>query len=210
MPVLDMLTPANCAVLIVDHQPTVMLTVESMPVRDLRANVTALAKTAKAFEVPTVLSTILAEKSSGPIEACVQAQFPDQKPIDRVTRDAFKSDEFARAVEATARKKLVIAAVWTEVCLSYTALDALQRGYEVYMVVDACGGTTALAHAQAIDRLTQAGAIPTSWLGVMYELTENSGRDDTGEAIGRINDAHTGGIAEISDYAVKMLHLSYG
>ena len=140
----------------------------------------------------------------------MQEQFPDHKPIDRVTRNAFKNEDFARAVEATGRKKLVIAAVWTEVCLSYTALDALQRNYEVYMVGDACGGITLDAHNAALDRLSQAGAVRTSWLQFMYELTENSGREDTARAIGLINDMHTGGIAEISDYAVKMLHLTYG
>lgn len=166
-----LLTPENSALLLIDYQPALVSGTRSIEKEALINNVVALAKAAKMFELPIVLSTI--GVNAGYQEKTVeelQAVLPDVEPIDRTAVNAWEQEEIRSAVEATGRRKLLIAALWTEVCLVFPALDMLGDGYEVYAVSDASGGTSVDAHERGMQRVVQAGAVPVTWEAVMAEL----------------------------------------
>lgn len=169
-----LLTPGTVTVALVDHQPAVAFPITSIDRQTLVNNSVALTKTAVAFKVPLVLSTIR-EDSSGPLFEEITAAAPGVPVIARPSRrNAWEDPNFVRAVEATGRKKLVMAGLWTEVCLALTTLSAIEAGYQVYIVTDASGGTTKEAHDMAVQRMIQAGAIPVTWLQVNRELLDAS------------------------------------
>src|SRR5258707_5569582 len=180
-----LLTPENCAVLLIDHQPSQLANVNSHDPTMVINNVTALAKTAKAFDVPTILTTISA-KRGGEIFAQVQAVFPDQKPIDRTFINSWEDDRVVEAVRKTGRQKLVIAALWSEMCLAQPALHAMGDGYDVYAVTDASGGVTSEAHDMAIRRLVAAGAHPITLLSIAGEVQRHWARTGTLGAVAQI------------------------
>src|ERR1700740_839710 len=164
-----LLTPENCAVLLIDHQPSQLANVNSHEPTMVINNVTALARTAKAYGVPTILTTINA-KRGGEIFRQVQAVFPDQQPIDRTFINAWEDGRVVEAVKQTGRRKLVIAALWSEMCLAQPAIHAMGDGYDVYAVTDASGGVSPEAHDMAIRRIVAAGAQPITWLAMAGEL----------------------------------------
>jgi nicotinamidase-related amidase len=166
------LTIDNTVVCLIDHQPWVAFPVRSIAPDSLTNNVLALAKCAKALNVPTVLTTINAE--SGPLRdplfGGLVSTFPDHKPIDRTNTNAWSDQRFATAVRATGRTRLVMAGLWTEVCLTQTVLSAIKDGYDVFFVSDASGGLSPEAHERACQRMIQSGAKPMSWFAVVAEL----------------------------------------
>lgn len=166
-----LLSPANAALVLIDFQPGLIEGTHSISHDNLVNNVVALAKTGALYELPTVVSTIAVKAGfqKDTIDA-VKAAVGDARSIDRDQVNAWESAEFRKAVEATGRKKLIMAALWTEVCLMYPALDLLKEGYEVYAVSDASGGTTIDAHERGMQRLIQAGAVPVTWEAAMAEL----------------------------------------
>jgi nicotinamidase-related amidase len=175
-----LLTPQNAALLIIDYQPTQVSSIASRDKRTLIANVVALARTAKLYGLPVVLSTVnVTTNINKPTIHQITDVLPGVEAIDRTSINAWEDEDFVRAVRATERKKLLIAALWTEVCLLFPALDALQEGYEVYPVVDAVGGTSKEAHELAVERLIQAGARPASWVQVICELQRDWNRPAT-------------------------------
>jgi nicotinamidase-related amidase len=167
------LTIQNSAVVLIDHQPWVAFAVESMDRSVLINNVTGLALAAKTLGVPTVLTTVGAKGSvlADPIFTQISDVFPEITPVDRTSTNAWSDPNLRAAVNATARKKLVMAGLWTEVCLAQTALSALKDGFEVYFVSDASGGVSKEAHEDAKARMIQAGAKPINWMGVVAEWT---------------------------------------
>ncbi len=164
-----LLTPENCVVLLIDHQPSQLANVNSHEPTMVINNVTGLAKTARAFGVPTILTTINA-KRGGEIFKQIQAVFPDQKPIDRTFINSWEDRRVVEAVKNTGRKKLVIAALWSEMCLAQPVIHAMGEGYDVYAVTDASGGVSPEAHDLAIRRVVAAGAQPITWLAMAGEL----------------------------------------
>ncbi len=181
-----LLTPENCAVLLIDHQPSQLANVNSHDPTLVINNVTALAKTAKAFGVPTILTTINS-KRGGEIFKQIQSVFPDQKPIDRSFINSWEDRRVVEAVKNTGRKKLVIAALWSEMCLAQPAIHAMGDGYDVYAVTDASGGVTPEAHDMAIRRIVAAGAQPITWLAMAGELQRDWART---ERLGYENNSH--------------------
>jgi nicotinamidase-related amidase len=165
------LTRENSVLCLIDHQPWIAFPVRSITPEELINNVTGLAKAAQVLDVPTILTTINAESGPlrDPIFPSVAAVFPDQKPIDRQTTNAWMNPAFVAAVKATGRRKLILAGLWTEICVAHTALSALKDGYDVYFVADASGGVSPEAHMRACDRMIQAGARPTTRVGVLAE-----------------------------------------
>ncbi|HEY3319216.1 MAG TPA: hydrolase [Planctomycetota bacterium] len=200
-----LLTPDNCTIIFIDHQPQMAFSVQSIDRQILVNNVTGLAKAAKTFNVPVVLTTVAAKTFSGPLFPEVQEVFPDITPIDRTSMNSWDDKNFVAAVKATGRRKLVIAALWTEVCLVMPSIDALNEGYEVYMVVDACGGTSEIAHNMAVNRLTQAGVVPVTWLQVLLELQRDWAREATYDAVLAIAKAHGGAYGMGVVYAKSMI-----
>jgi nicotinamidase-related amidase len=186
-----LLTPENCVVLLIDHQPSQLANVNSHEPTMVINNATALAKTARAYGVPAILTTINT-KHSGEIFKQVQAVFPDQKPIDRSFINSWQDRRVVEAVKNTGRKKLVIAALWSEMCLAQPAIHAMGDGYDVYVVTDASGGVSPEAHDMAIRRLVAAGAQPITWLGMAGELQRDWARTETLGAIAQIMFDHGG------------------
>jgi len=137
-----------------------------------------------AFEIPVVHSTINVATGRGkPTLPELAEVLADDKPLDRTTTNSWEDLEFVQAVHATGRRKLVICALWTEICMAFTALDALREGYEVYPVVDAIGGTSPEAHRAGLDRVLQAGGQPVSWVSLAVELQRDWAREDTVAAV---------------------------
>lgn len=199
-----LLSPGNSAVILIDHQPQMAFATRSIDTGSLVNNVTGLAKAAKVFGVPTILTTVAAKSFSGPIFPSIQAVFPEQTPIDRTTMNSWEDPNFLAAVKKTGRKKLIIAALWTEVCLMGPALGAIDDGYEVYVVTDASGGVTTEAHEMAIERMVQAGAAPVTWLQVMLEWQRDWARTETYDAVTAIAKEHGGAYGLGIGYAKEM------
>src|SRR5258708_9040531 len=163
-----LLTPENCVLLLIDHQPFQLANVNSPDPTIVINNVTALAKTAKAYRISTIITTVNEERG-GVIFKQVQAVFPDQKTINRTFINCWEDRRVVEAVKKTGRKKLVMAALWTEICLAMPAIHAMGDGYDVYLVTDASGGVSPEAHDIAIRRMVAAGAQPITWLGLAGE-----------------------------------------
>jgi nicotinamidase-related amidase len=179
-----LLTPENAAFLFIDYQPSQLAGVRSMDHDLLVKNAVSTVRTIKTFGIPVVHSTINVATGRGrPTLPELAGLLEDDKPLDRTTTNSWEDLEFVRAVHATGRRKLIICALWTEICLAFTALDALREGYEVYPVVDAVGGTSPEAHRAGLDRVTQAGGQPVSWVSLACELQRDWARQDTVEAV---------------------------
>src|SRR6476620_6959042 len=176
-PVTDpLLTPENAALVVIDYQPSQIQTVASMDHDLLTRNIVSVARVAKAYGLPIVLSTVNVANGQAPTIPVLREVLSDSVEIDRTQINSWEDTDFRRAVEATGRKKLVMAALWTEVCLAFPTLDALRAGYEVYPVVDAVGGTSPEAHRAGLERIVQAGAQPVSWLSLACELQRDLAR----------------------------------
>ena len=171
-----LLTPQNAVLALIDYQPEQYAGVASMPHDELVANVTLLGHVATAFELPVVLSTVYVKHGMSGTNPELRAALPGVPEIDRTTMNSWEDPEFRAAVERTGRRKLVIAGLWTEVCVAFPTLDALDQGYEVYFVADAIGGVSRVAHEAAVQRMLQAGATPISVLGLACELQRDWGR----------------------------------
>jgi nicotinamidase-related amidase len=182
----QLLTPKNAALLIIDYQPVQVSSIASMDKRAMVENVVAAARAAKLFGVPVVLSTVNVRQGGDPTVDKLKAVLPDAEEIDRTTINAWEDVEFVRAVKATGRKKLIMAALWTEACLTFPTLDALKEGFEVYPIVDAVGGTSVEAHRAGLERVVRAGAQPTSVVQLLCELQRDWARKDTSDGFAEI------------------------
>jgi nicotinamidase-related amidase len=182
-----LITPQNAALALIDYQPSQIAAVRSMDVELLLKNAVSTVELAKAFRMPIVHSTV--NVSSGRQQTTVPELaelLGDSPPIDRTTINAWEDADFVAAVRATGRRKLILCALWTEMCLAFPALDALGEGYEVYPVTDAVGGTSTEAHRAALDRVTQAGAQPITWVSLAGELQRDWARVETVADVVRI------------------------
>lgn len=202
---LELLTPTNCTLTLIDHQPQMFFGVESAHRETIINNVVGLAKAAKIFNVPTILTTVAAKTFSGPLMPQLQAVFPDQTPIDRTTMNSWEDKNFVAAVERTCRKKIIMAALWTEVCLAFPAISAIQAGYAVYAVVDASGATTLEAHNAAVQRMIQAGVIPVTWIQVLCEWQRDWARQATYAPVMDLVKEHAGAYGLGVLYAQSMI-----
>jgi nicotinamidase-related amidase len=182
-----LLTPTNCALIIIDYQPVQVGSIASMDRRDLVMNIVVVARTAQLYGIPVVLSTVNVKTGANQPTIHQLADVLDGiEALDRTTINAWEDAEFVSAVKATGRKKLLMTALWTEACLSFPTLDALREGYEVYPIVDAVGGTSLEAHRAALERVVQAGAQPTSWVQVLCELQRDWAREETAGHFGEL------------------------
>lgn len=173
-----LLTPENCALVLIDYQPEQYRTVTSATREEINLNVVALCRLAKAYDVPVIVSTVGVDMgvNTGTDEE-IMAELSGTEEIDRTGVNAWEDEDFRKAVEATGRKKIVIAGLWTEVCLTFPTLDMLADGYDVYPVADAVGGISPVAHDRAFDRMINAGARPVTAISFGSELMRNWVRD---------------------------------
>jgi len=188
-----LLTPTNCALILIDHQPFQFAGLRSHDTQSIINNVVGLAKAAKIFGVPTLFSTVLEEKG-GYLLKQLQEVFPEQKPIDRTFINTWEDERVVAWVRKTGKKKLVMAALWTEICLAMPVIHALGEGYEVYIVTDASGGVSVEAHEMAIQRMVQAGAVPITWTVFGSELQRDWARTATVAALAQTLVDHMGNV----------------
>ena len=186
-----LLTPENSALILIDHQPFQFASLNSHDPQTIINNVVGLAKVAKLFKVPTLLTTVTEERG-GYLLKQLQDVFPDQKPINRTFINAWEDERIVDWVARTAKKKLVMAALWTEICLAFPVIHALGAGYEVYFVSDASGGVTREAHEMGIQRMIQAGAVPLTWGVLSAEWQRDWAREATVPGLAQIVVEHYG------------------
>jgi nicotinamidase-related amidase len=188
-----LITPKNAALIIIDYQPPQVSSIASIDHLTLVANSVAVAKLAKLYALPIVLSTVnVTSRLNTPTIRQLAAVLAGIEAFDRTTINAWEDEQFVAAVKATSRKKLIMTALWTEACLTFPALDALREGYEVYPVVDAVGGTSVEAHRAALERIVQAGAQPTSVVQLLCELQRDWARTETVQTVTEILFAREG------------------
>jgi nicotinamidase-related amidase len=188
-----LLTPENSALILIDHQPFQFAGLRSHDSQTIINNVVGLAKTAKVFDVPTLLTTVVEERGGYLIKQ-LQDVFPEQKPINRTFINAWEDKRVADWVKRTGRKKIVIAALWTEICLAFPAIHAAGEGYDVYAVTDASGGVSVEAHEMAIHRMMQAGVTPITWNVLAAELQRDWAHIETVAGVGQALMEHAGNI----------------
>lgn len=174
----SLLTPQNAVLALIDYQREQYAGVGSAPHDELLVHVTMLGRIATSYQLPVVLSTVYVKHGMSGTNAELREALPGVPEIDRTSMNSWEDPEFRAAVESTGRKKLVIAGLWTEVCVAFPTLDALRAGFQVYVVADAIGGVSRAAHEAAMQRMLQAGAIPISVLGLACELQRDWGRPD--------------------------------
>jgi nicotinamidase-related amidase len=187
----EMLTPDNSAIALIDYQPAMYQGVQSHDRLVTFNNIQVLAKAAKLFKVPTVITTVASKSFSGPFMPEVLDLFPTHKVIDRTSMNSWLDANFRKAVAATGRKKFVLAGLWTEACVMFPTLDMLKEGYEIYIPADACGDLSMEAHNRAMDRSVQAGAVPMTSLQYVFELQQDWARTETYEGVMNILRAHS-------------------
>jgi len=200
-----LLTPDNCVLLLIDHQPFQFAGVRSHDTQTIINNVVGLAKSAKVFGVPTLLSTVV-EDRGGRLLKQLQDVFPDQKPIDRTTINTWEDARVVEWVRKTGRKKIVMAALWTEICLAMPAIHALGDGYDVFIVTDASGGVSLEAHEMAIQRMVQAGAVPITWTVLASELQRDWARTDTVPGLVEMLVEHMGNVGTSFTWEQQLLN----
>ncbi len=204
---LELLTPQNSQIIFIDQQPQMAFGVQSMDRQALKNNVVGLAKAAKAFNIPTTITAVETDSFSGPTFPELLAVFPEHQILERSSMNSWDDQNVRDALAATGRKKVVVSGNWTEVCNTTFALSAmLEGGYEIYMVADASGGTSADGHKYGMDRMVQAGAVPVTWQQVLLEWQRDWARKETYDAVIDIVREHSGAYGMGVDYAYTMVH----
>jgi nicotinamidase-related amidase len=201
-----LLTPDNCVVTLIDLQPQMLFGVANFDRQAIINNNVALAKAARVFGVPVVLTTVETKGFSGNMWPQVQAVFPKQVPIERSSMNAWDDENFVAAIKKSGRKKIVLAGLWTETCVALPTIQAIHDGYEVYVVEDCCGDVSQLAHDNAMKRVIQAGAKPVTALSVMLEWQRDWAHKDTYDAVMDIVKTHCGAYGVGVEYAYTMVH----
>jgi nicotinamidase-related amidase len=203
---INTLTPDNSVLCLIDHQPWVAFPVRSISPEHLSNNVLGLARAARALNVPVVLTTINGEGGPlrDPLFAGLGRLWPDVTPIDRSNTNAWSDAAFVAAIEATGRGKLVMAGLWTEVCLAQTAISAMAAGYEVFFVADASGGLSPEGHERACQRMIQAGAVPLTWFATVAEWCPDNTAPEY-QGLYPITLEHGGGVGWAVEYVVANL-----
>ena len=203
---IDLLTPQNSVLLLIDYQPEMMFGVANIDRQNLKNNLVALAKSAKLFTVPTLITSVETESFSGYVCPELLDVFPNNDVIERTSMNSWDSAEVRNSIMNTKRTKLLLAGLWTEVCINMCAFSAMQDGFELYVIEDACGGTSEMAHRASMDRMIQAGVIPLTWQQVLLEWQRDWARKNTYDGAMDIVKEHSGAYGMGVDYAYTMVH----
>ena len=201
-----LLTPDNSVVALIDHQPQMLFGVSNFDRQTIINNTVALAKAARLFGVPVVLTTVETKSFSGNLWPQIKAVFPKQVPIERSSMNSWDDENFVAAIKNSGRKKIVLAGLWTETCVALPTVQAIHDGYEIYVVEDCCGDVSQLAHENAMKRVIQAGAKPVTALSVMLEWQRDWAQRDTYDAVMDIVKTHCGAYGMGVEYAFTMVH----
>jgi nicotinamidase-related amidase len=204
---LDLLTPDNCQLIFIDHQPQMAFGVQSIDRQVLKNNVVALAKSAKVFDIPTTITTVETTSFSGHTYPELLGIFPDHPLLERTSMNSWDDQKVRDALAKNGQKKIVVSGLWTEVCNNTFAFSAMaEGGYEIYMVADASGGTSKEAHDYSMQRMIQAGVVPVTWQQVLLEWQRDWARKDTYDATLEVVKEHSGAYGMGVDYAFTMVH----
>ncbi len=204
---LEVLTPENSQLIIIDHQPQMAFGVQSIDRQTLKNNVVGLAKAAKAFGIPTIITTVETDSFSGKTYPEILDVFPDHPILERTSMNSWDDQKVRDALAKNGKKKVIVAGLWTEVCNTTFALCAMLEGdYEIYMVADASGGTSKDAHDFAMQRMVQAGVVPVTWQQVLLEWQRDWKNRETYDAVMKIVTEHSGAYGMGVDYAYTMVH----
>ena len=204
---LELLTAQNCQIIFIDHQPQMAFGVQSIDRQVLKNNTVGLAKAAKVFNIPSIITTVETESFSGHTYPELLDVFPQVPLLERTSMNSWDDQKVRDALANNKRKKVIVSGLWTEVCNNSFALSAmLEGGYEIYMVADASGGTSKEAHDYAMQRMIQAGVIPVTWQQVLLEWQRDWAKRDTYNAVMDIVREHSGAYGMGVDYAYTMVH----
>jgi nicotinamidase-related amidase len=201
-----LLTPDNCVVAFIDHQPQMLFGVSNFDRQSIINNTVALAKATRIFEVARVLSTVETKSFSGNMWPELKAIFPDRTPIERSSMNSWDDKNFVAAIEKTGKKKIVLCGLWTETCVALPTIQAIHDGYEIYVAEDCCGDVSQLAHDNAMRRVIQAGAKPVTSLSTMLEWQRDWAHRDTYDAVMDVVKHHFGAYGAGVEYAYTMVH----
>jgi nicotinamidase-related amidase len=199
-----LLRPEDSILVLIDHQPYQFTNLNSHEPTMIINNVVGLAKSAKVFEVPTILTTVIEERGGYLIKG-LQDVFPEQKPIDRTFINTWEDPNVTDLVKKSGRKQLILAALWTEICLAMPAIQALGEGYDDFIVTDASGSVSAEGHDMAVRRMVQAGAVPITWLAVASEWQRDWAREKTAVGLSNIILEHGGGSGVALAWELQLL-----
>src|SRR5579862_9859540 len=201
-----LLTPENCVVAFIDHQPQMLFGVSNFDRQSIINNVVALAKATRIFDVTTILSTVETKSFSGLMWPQLKTIFPGREPIERSSMNSWDDRNFVAAVEKTGRKKLVLCGLWTETCIALPTIQAIHDGYEIYVAEDCCGDVNELSHSNAMHRMIQAGAKPVTALSTLLEWQRDWANRDTYDAVMDVVKVHLGAYGIGVEYAYTMVH----
>ena len=199
-----LLRPEDSALVLIDHQPYQFANLNSHEPTMIINNVVGLAKTAKVFNVPTILSTVIEERGGYLIKG-LQDVFPDHKPINRTFINAWEDHNVADAVKKLGRKQLIIAGLFTEICVAMPAIQALGEGYDVFVATDACGGVSVESHDMAVRRMVQAGVVPLNWMAVLGEWQRDWAREKSAAGVAGVVLEHGGASAAAFAWELQLL-----
>jgi len=201
-----LLTPENCAVVFIDHQPQMTFGVANIERQQLINNVVMLAKAAKEFNIPVILTAVETESFSGYIWPQLMDVFPGHQPIERTSMNSWDDPAFRAAIEKTGKKNIILAGLWTEVCVAWPALNMIEAGYNVFIVEDACGATSQLAHEAAMKRCIQAGAVPMTAIATTLEFQRDWANREHYDALMDLYREHGGAYGSGIEYAYSIVH----
>ena len=200
-----LLNENNHALVMIDHEGQMAFAVQSHTIELLRNNTGLVAAASKLFKVPTIITTVAERQFSGPIFPEIREYYPDESTyIDRTTMNSWEDTRFVKAVEATGKKRIVMAGLWTEVCILTAALSAMEDGYEVYVITDACGGVTKEAHDMSVARMIQAGVVPITSMQYMLEIHRDWAKPQNYVEVNEIAKRYGGGYGLGIDYIKTM------
>jgi nicotinamidase-related amidase len=199
-----LLRPEDSILVLIDHQPYQFANVHSHEPTMIINNVIGLAKTAKVFNVPTILTTVIEERGGYLIKG-LQDLFPEQKPINRTFINAWEDPKVTDIVKKSGRKQLILAGLFTEICVAMPAVQALGEGYDVFVATDACGGVSVEAHDMAMRRMVQAGVVPINWLAVLGEWQRDWAREKSAAGVAGVVLEHGGASAAAFAWEVQLL-----
>ncbi|MFP2931060.1 hydrolase [Pyxidicoccus sp. 3LG] len=205
-----LLTPTDHALILIDHQSQMAFATHSIGIAELRNNTALIAKAAAGFGVPTLLTTVAEKSFSGPLFPEITEIFPDAKVRDRTTMNAWEDALVIEQVNAFGKDTIVLAGLWTGVCIVGPALSALDQGFKVHVITDACGDVSDEAHERAVQRMVQAGAVPMTSVQYLLELQRDWARSATYAMTTGIAKTHGGGYGLGIQYAKSMFGGSEG
>jgi nicotinamidase-related amidase len=203
---LKLYTPQDSAIVFIDHQPQMTFGVASIDRATLMNNVTLMAKVAREFKVPAVLTAVETESFSGYVWPQLLDVFPGQPVVERSSMNSWDDAGFRKAIEATGRKNILLTGLWTEVCVTWPALSMLDAGYTIYVVEDSCGATSVAAQDAALSRMVQAGAIRLTTIAALLEWQRDWARKEHYGALMDILKPQAGAYGSGIEYAYTLVH----